>query len=67
MEYLYMLNGDGFEWEDMLLYMTEEHAMSASLRYPHRRVEIFQRDSHGTYSPTYDYWENGKLVKASTK
>ena len=63
MEYLYMLVGDGFEWEDMLLYITEEDAINASKRYPTRRVEIFKRDGHGTYMPTYNYWQNGEYVK----
>jgi hypothetical protein len=66
MEYLYMLVGDGFEWEDMLLYTEETDAITASRRYPTRRVEIFKRDGHGTYSPTYSYWQNGELVNASS-
>ena len=65
MEYLYMLVGDGFEWEDMLLYTHEADAIVASKRYPHRRVEVFKRDEHGTYSPTYSYWQNGELVNTS--
>ncbi len=63
MEYLYMLTGDGYEWEDMLLYTTEADAVAASKRYPTRRVEIFKRDEHGTYMPTYNYWCNGEYVK----
>lgn len=56
----------GSEWEDMVILLTEEEAIQASLKYPHCTVAIFQKNKKRLgYWPIYDYYENGKLIKAS--
>jgi len=62
MENLYMLVGDGAEWEDIVLYATEEDAINASIKHKKIRVEVFKRDATGTYRPTYNYYLAGTLI-----
>ncbi len=61
--YTYLLIQDGNEWEDMAIILTEADAIAASRRYPFGRVEIFGRDSNGTFTPTYSYFKNGQLKR----
>ena len=66
MEYLYMMICDGGEWEDMLVYNTEDEAVHASIRNPDFRIEIFARNNgRGPFSPTYRYYQNGQLYESS--
>lgn len=60
MEYVYMLIC-GSDWEDMYIYLQEKEAIEASIKYPELRVEIFGKNNNG-YSPTYNYYKNGKLI-----
>lgn len=63
MEYVYVFLPDGHEWEDMIIYLTEEDAINASLAYKYARVEIFKKHPNCSgYTPTYAYYEHGKLV-----
>jgi hypothetical protein len=62
MDYLYMLVGDGAEWEDIVLFASEAEAITASLKNKTVRVEIFKRDTAGAYHPTYNYYLNGELI-----
>jgi len=62
MDFVYLLVNGG-EWEDMVIILTEEEAIQASLKYNNRRVEIFMKSNKLGYVPTYDYYENGKLVE----
>jgi hypothetical protein len=61
--YTYLLIQDGNDWEDMAIILTEEDAINASRRNPFARVEIFGRDEHGKFTPTYSYYKNGLLVR----
>lgn len=65
MEFVFMLLfGSGSEWEDIVIFVSKEDAIHASIKYPNARVEIFSKNNTG-YTPTYDYYENGNLVQAS--
>ena len=61
MDFLYILIGK--EWEDMIIFLSEEDAIKESINHPLDRVEIFSKnDKHG-YIPTYNFYKNGKYVK----
>lgn len=63
MSFVYVLLPDGAEWEDLVILLTEQEAINASIKYPNFRVSIFTKkhDVIG-YHPTYDYYKNGTLV-----
>ena len=68
MKYVYLLiNGE--EWEDMIIFLTEEEAIQASINYSNLniRVEIFSKNNDFGYSPTYNYYKNGELYKLCKK
>ena len=51
------------EWEDMTILLSEEDAINASKKYPNDRVEIFSKNNKLEFTPTYNYYKNGILVK----
>jgi hypothetical protein len=64
MEFIYVLVSDGCEWEDMIVFLSEESAVKVSIKYPTRRVEIFgKKNSESEYTPTYNYYQNGKYFQ----
>lgn len=63
MDYTYLLI-NSCDWEDMVIIVTEEEAIQASIKYPNSRVEIFGKNSDIGYSPTYNYYKNGELYKS---
>jgi hypothetical protein len=66
-EFIYMLLPDGAEWEDMILLLDKDEAISASIKYYKWRVEIFKRKENDIgYTPTYNYYKNGELIITST-
>ena len=60
MNYVYLLIG-GNDWEEMIIILTKDEAIQASIKYPKIRIEIFSKNTDIGYSPTYNYYENGKL------
>jgi hypothetical protein len=60
-----LLFGNGSEWEDIVILVSKEDAINASITYPNARVEIFSKTNTIGYEPTYDYYKNGNLVQAS--
>ena len=55
-----MVNGE--EWENMIILLSDFEAIEASIAHPDIRIEVFSKnDSHG-YSPTYNYYKNGKFI-----
>jgi hypothetical protein len=46
----------------MIIFLTKEEAIQASIKSPNSRVEIFSRTDCG-YLPTYDFYKNGALYK----
>lgn len=63
MDKVYVLICGYDSWEDIIIYITEEKAINASLMFPNWRVEIFiQRDYD--FVPAYQYYKNGSLITA---
>jgi hypothetical protein len=63
MDFVYLLVRECGEWEDMIIILTKEEAIEASLNYKNSRAEIFMKSDKLGYVPTYDYYENGKLIQ----
>jgi hypothetical protein len=64
MDYVYLLVVDGAEWEDIIVFLSEEEAIEKSKKYPKARLELFAKSEKG-YKPTYKYYQNGVLVQNS--
>jgi hypothetical protein len=67
MKFVYLLiNSD--DWEDMVIFLTEEEAIQASIKYSNIRIEIFSNNNIDIgYLPTYNYYKNGELYKYCNK
>jgi hypothetical protein len=65
MDFVYVLLF-GNEWEDIIILLSKEDAISESIKYPDTRVEIFSKNNSLGYTPTYNYYENGELVQTSS-
>jgi hypothetical protein len=66
MKLVYLLVSDGSEWDDIVVYLTEEEAIESSIIYPNSRVEIFTKHRcFNQYVPTYNYYQNGVLYPYS--
>ena len=66
MDYVYMLLfGIRNEWEDIIILLSKEEAIDASIKYPNARVEIFSKNNKSGYTPTYNYYKNGELIQKS--
>jgi len=59
MKYVYLLV-NGSDWEDMIIFLTPDEAINASIEYPNSRVEIFSKTDIG-YKPTYNFYRNGRV------
>jgi hypothetical protein len=62
MEYVYVLI-NGSDWEDMMILLSNEDAINKSINYPNARVEIFSKNDKSGYTPTYNYYKNGEVIK----
>ena len=62
MEYIYVLVNDKCEWEDLIIFLDEDEARTASIINLKSRVEIFSKTQNG-YKPTYCYYKNGNLIE----
>ena len=61
MEFVYLMINSS-EWEDNIIYLTEEEAIKTSIKYPNVRIEIFSKNPHcNGYSPNYNYYKDGKF------
>jgi hypothetical protein len=61
MKYVYLLINDSNDWEDMVIFLSEEEAIKISIKYPNIRIEVFKKNVDFGYSPTYNYYKNGVL------
>ena len=60
---IFLLIQDHSEFEDMIVILEKEKAISFSKKYPVMRVEIFEKDEEkGIYYPTFNYFKNGILI-----
>jgi hypothetical protein len=55
----------GSEWDDITILLNEEDAINESKNYPNHRVEIFSKNKKLSFTPTYNYYKNGILIKNS--
>jgi len=62
MNYIFVLLGDKFDWEDMVIFIDDDDAKTASIKNPDQRVEIFSKTKNG-YKPTNCYYKNGNLIE----
>lgn len=61
MDKLYILVGENFEWEDIVVFTDEVEAIDASIKHPDKRVEIFKRTANG-FQPSYLFYVRGVLT-----
>lgn len=61
LDHLYLLVDDCYEWEDIVIYITEDEAIEASKKYPSSRIEIFKKDENNKYKPKYCYIKDGRF------
>jgi len=55
-------------WQDIVIYLTQEEAIHSSIRHPNIRIELFYKNPvFNGYSPTYNYYKDGKLYKFCNK
>ena len=67
MEFIYVMMNSS-EWEDTVIYLSQEEAIESSITYPNIRIEIFGKNpDYNGYSPTYSYYKDGKLFKSGNK
>jgi hypothetical protein len=67
MEFIYVMINSS-EWEDIVIYLSEEEAIGSSITYPNIKIEIFGKNSdYNGYSPIYSYYKDGKLFKFGNK
>jgi hypothetical protein len=63
MESIYVFICDGADWEDMVVYLSPEEAIEASIKKPFGRVEMFYKSEKGGFVPSYNYYKNGNYVE----
>ena len=63
MDVVYVFVVDGAEWEDIIIFLSEEEAIEKSKKHPTIRLEIFEKGAKGGYYPTYKYFLNGVLTQ----
>ena len=62
MEFVYLLM-NGSEWEDIVVILSKDDAIKASIDNPNIRVEIFSKTTKLGYTPTYNYYKNGEYFQ----
>jgi hypothetical protein len=63
MKYIYILLPNDASYEDIIIIDNETDAISQSIKYPSKRVEIFcQEDNTVGYKPTYNYYKQGFYI-----
>jgi hypothetical protein len=65
MDFVYVLFSHGCEWEDIVIILSKEEAINASINHPNQRVELFSKTETSGYKPTYNYYKNGILIQKS--
>jgi hypothetical protein len=62
MEFVYVFL-DINNWEDIIIFLSKEDAINESKKYPNARVQIFTITDESGYTPTYNFYRNGELIK----
>ena len=63
-DFVYVFTVDGAEWEDLVIYLSKEEAITKSKKHPNVRLDIYKKSADG-YRPSYNYFLNGLLVEPS--
>ncbi len=67
MDYIYVLICEN-DWEDTIVFLSEEDAIRESIKNSNYRIEIFSKKMTGPgYIPTYNYYKNGKYITPTDK
>lgn len=53
----------GSEWEDIIILLSKEDAITESINYPNARVEIFSKNNKLGYIATFNHYKNGELIQ----
>ena len=61
MDTLYVVVGNGYEWEDMKMFDNEHNAIEYSKKYPQISIQIFKKNGKDYLEPSYVYYQNGQL------
>lgn len=64
MDFIYLLIADGYEWDDISIFISKEEAIEKSKLYSKARVEIFIKSKDGGYIPSYNYYKNGEYIES---
>ena len=64
MDFVYVLFY-GNEWEDVIIFLSKEDAITESINHPNDRIEIFSKTNASGYTPTYNYYKNGEFIQTS--
>ena len=62
MEFVYVLLY-GSDWEDIIIFLSKEDAINESINHPNARVEIFSKNNKLGYTPSFNYYKNGKFIQ----
>ena len=55
---------NGSDWEEMIIFLSEEEAIKESSKDPNVRIEIFAKSDRG-FIPTYNYYKDGNYFSKS--
>ena len=59
-----VIKHDSCDWDEQLIILNKDDAISYSCKYKNIRVEIFQKsENDNTYIPTYSYYRGGILYE----
>jgi hypothetical protein len=62
MDFVYVLLY-GSDWEDVIILLSKEDAINESINHPNARVEIFSKNNKLGYTPSFNYYKNGKFIQ----
>ena len=65
MDYIYVLVYNNTDWEDIVIFLSEEEAKEESIKDPKARIEVFTKTDKKGYTPTYNYYKNGEYIQNS--
>lgn len=55
---------DNSDWDEQLIILNKDDAISYSLKHKDARIEIFQKsEDNNTFIPTYSYYRDGILYE----
>jgi hypothetical protein len=53
----------GYDWDDVIIFLSKEDAIKESIKHPKQRIKIFSKtNTSSRYTATYNYYKNGELI-----